>query len=226
MDNIPMERGEMIMKLWDSAEKKALLRKFTEIHYEFLHNDMEEWINYIPKKYRKTAIMHSKNRAIGQRYRYLLITVNPREGSNMSRFMTKVYKYLKKKWIKKSMTCIEWRNEDKGLHMHSKVWLMEGKKPYDCKREVFNTFKEMLGNKLHVDILYSNIDGCFEKYIRGLKRGQPKSNYDHNVRLRKEHNIPDILENEMENVKVDDVIEDFKVEDQKLVIDDLEAECV
>ena len=87
------------------------------------------------------------------------------------------------------MYCIEWREGDKGMHAHIKIWLNENKNPYRCKGEFYNTFKSLVGNKQHVNIRYSNTDGCFEEYIMGIKDGEFKKNRENDIRNRDECKI-------------------------------------
>lgn len=163
-------------KCWNECKDNAVRRLIREYHYDVLRKDGISLGMFVPTKYKKgiTEYIESRN---GNRYKYIMITVNPNEDVEHKLFCKKIRKALKKVWINNWMYCIEWRDGEKGMHAHIKIWLDENKNPYRCKGEFYNTFKHVVGNKQHINIRYSNTDGCFEKYIMGIKDGEKKKNY-------------------------------------------------
>lgn len=131
------------------------------------------------------------------KWKYLFITVNFKEmdledPNNIGNILKKTMKITAKKWVNKAMYCYETRGLMKGLHVHMKIWVDPKKKIYDCQREVYNTVKELVGNQRHVDRRYSNIDGCFEEYIRGIKGKVRKANYENDKLFRKRYGLDDV----------------------------------
>lgn len=134
------------------------------------------------------------------RYKFIMFTINPVEGTNLELFKRKLIKATKKTWIKKFMYCLEVRkrNHTEGgyLGMHAHMWteVDNDKYSYDCKREMYNTFKNLVGNKMHVNCRYSNNENAFKDYIRGFKRGIEKDCMHVTEEFRKENNIKDIYD--------------------------------
>lgn len=112
--------------------------------------------------------------------------------NNIGNILKKTMKITAKKWVNKAMYCYETRGLMKRLHVHMKIWVDPKKKIYDCQREVYNTVKELVGNQRHVDRRYSNIDGCFEEYIRGIKGKVRKANYENDKLFRKRYGLDDV----------------------------------
>ncbi len=162
----------------------AVSKIFKEFHYDRLLKYSDELIEQIEDVY-KDDFKDWIGERQSNRYKYIMFTINPKEGVNVEEFLKKIKKMLTKKWIKQYLYCIEWRSECMtGMHAHIKCWICDKKNPYHCKREVYNTFKYLVGNKSHVHPRYSNRKGCFDDYINGIKDGKPKefSEYDRNSR--------------------------------------------
>lgn len=123
-----------------------------------------------------------------------LITINPKDTVPLNRFYDRVERAMSKKWIKKSQWCFEWRNGDKGLHSHGLI-LYDKKRPSEIKREFINTFKSMIGNNMHVNFkpVFTKIefDRCVD-YLKGIKKGNKKNNYDEDKNNREKYNLKDI----------------------------------
>lgn len=127
-----------------------------------------------------------------------LVTINPKDDVPLDRFVNRVERSMKKKWIKKSSWCFEWRKNDTGLHAHAVI--EHGKKRFsEIKREFLNTFKTMIGNEMHINIKYINDKISMDRtinYLKGIKKGNKKSNFDEDIKNRKKYNLEDIYTNE------------------------------
>lgn len=193
-----MEEYQKLKKKRDFAVEcfeKAAKKVACEYYYEAIHKDPGMLNNFLPDSEVENIKEYVLSKEYGQRYKYLMITVNPKEGMCLTAFHKQIRKSVKKIFIAKSMYCFEWRNIDEGLHCHIKIWLKKRKKEvYNIKREFYNTFKHLVGNKQHVNARYSNRDGCFEDYIMGMKAGKPKDTHQVDVEMRKKHGLKDIYE--------------------------------
>lgn len=174
----------------DEAIKKIL----KEFHYDKLINDPDAMGNEVPE-FAKDELISWMEQRNSNRYKYAMITINPKEDTDVFRFVKKIQKASTKTWIKHFMWCIEWREINKGMHCHMKVWIEESKNPYRIKGEMYNTFKHMVGNKLHINIRYSNREGCFEEYIKGYKDGQIKDHHQASLIMRQKCNLNDVYRN-------------------------------
>jgi len=91
------------------------------------------------------------------------VTVNPKEGTPISTILKLCDNIVKKKWVKNVHYSLEQRGKDPstmgtGIHVH---FLFKGSdKPVSqIHREIFNTVKNYVGNKLHV-----KLQVCDESY--------------------------------------------------------------
>ncbi|WP_445775567.1 hypothetical protein, partial [Shewanella sp.] len=162
------------LKVFTIAREKAFEKLFKEFWYDKSLKTAEITDDYIPEVCKEEFQKYVGKRGKA-RYKYLLITINFKPDVDFEMAYKQFEKYTKKKWIDKCINCFEWRKEmtkddNGGMHIHSKVWIADKKNPYKCKGEVYNTFKNLVGNKLHVNVRYSNAEGCFEDYIAGLKK--------------------------------------------------------
>ena len=109
---------------------------FKEYHYDKFLNNPSLLDDFVPA-YARGEFQKYCGKRTSKRYKYVMFTINFKEGVDMDDVKKKYVKYVMKKWLLKSMSCFEWRKMDKGMHIHSKVWLDEEKNPYECKREVY-----------------------------------------------------------------------------------------
>lgn len=174
------QREKTVLKLAEQYYRDMIIEE-PSIAKDYVPDGMQdEFQKYCVKRY-------------GGRYKWIIFTVNFKPKATLGDVIKKVTKCVKKKWITRYLLCYETRNHrGEGIHIHMKVWLEEGKKPYDCKREMFNTFKNLVENRMHVNCRYSNRDGCFEEYIKGIKGGEKKQNYEFDRVWRKEHGLTDV----------------------------------
>lgn len=168
-----LENQKRYLECLEKARKKII----QEFLYERLRNTPEKIIELLPKNDHKEYIAYNKERN-SSRYKYVMCTVNFKEDISIKVILKKIEKALAKTWVIQAMYCLEQRAEygedASGIHAHIKIWIREGKNPYKCKGELYNTFKGVVGNKLHVNMRYSNVEGCFEEYIKGYKKGKEK----------------------------------------------------
>lgn len=186
---------------WENIKKKVVHKRIGEYLYDMMQKEPDMMKRYVPKTEWKKFRQYTQERG-SNRYKYCMITINPREGIDVDHFVKKVCKAVKKTWVRCYGWCIEWRkylppspfNDGGGIGMHAHVVIefKKGKNPYRAKGEFYNTFKHLVGNRKHVDIKYSNRDGAFLDYVQGLKGGKPKENAKWDNHLRGLHEIPTV----------------------------------
>lgn len=164
------------LTLFANERENAMKKLAKEYWYDKLIEESELWRDYVPKNLRDDFGKYVTKRKGCNRYKYLLFTINFTEGTDVGNAVKKVEKCVHKKWIKSALYCFEWRGSDNGFHCHLRCEIIKDKNAYRCKGEVYNTFKHMVGNKMHVNLRYSNSDNAFVDYVKGLKKGKPKAN--------------------------------------------------
>jgi len=131
----------------------------------------------------------------GTHWKYAMVTLNPRNDVNWQMLICIGDKICQKKWIKRGMGNIEWRNGKDGMHMHLKIIKRDNytKNFSSVRTEIYNTCQHILGNKQHLNIKFNNgeNDKVFDDYIMGIKKGEHKKNYDEDIKNRKEFGIDD-----------------------------------
>lgn len=169
----------------------AKTKLWREFWYYRLTDHQDEMGNYTVCKLAPDSIrsemsnwLNKKAKMRGTKYKYCMFTINFKEEIDIEYIKKKLKKCLTKNWIEQYIYCYEWRDIDKGMHVHLKTWIKEGKVVYNCKKEVYNTFKDLVGNKLHVNVRYSNRNDCFNEYIKGYKLGQVKPTHIHDCVMR------------------------------------------
>lgn len=129
---------------------------------------------------RDKGIMDSYIRKSRHGYRYFMFTINPKPEVTLSEFHKKIKKCITKKWIGKWMYNLEQRSDDcqniYGIHCNIFIEVAGYKRPSDCMREVYNTFKNCVGHKRHV-CMRKNVDKArnFIRYCMGKKADENKS---------------------------------------------------
>lgn len=128
------------------------------------------------------------------------ITINPKNEISFADFEAKMRKFLTRKWIKEYYATFEQRSEDYknpfGFHCHALLVVSESKRKSEILRETFNSFKDMVGNKLHCDVRNYPYSFFADKmaYLRGEKDDEAKDRKVEADRLwRNEIGIPDII---------------------------------
>lgn len=187
------EQMEMIYQERERAVRKQIYYyEYDKINNEPFKN-LEAWV---PKDYLEGIGDYIAKKGVNK-WKYLMVTINFKDYDLediglVKTLIKKINKVTKKKWIDQAMWCYETRDLMKGLHVHMKIWVNKKKKIYECKREIFNTVKDHVGSKRHVNHRYSNIDGCFENYIRGIKAKEIKPNNDNDIIFRRKYELQDV----------------------------------
>lgn len=132
---------------------------------------------------------------------FIFLTVNPKPSVNLLELKKAVEKCHTKKWIAEFAYAYEQRGiipgEYPGIHVHSIIKYRE-KKLSEIKREIQNTFKNLIGNAKHCDIkvLITKFLPDKEKYIQGLKGDEEKFAKSLNdINMRKDYGLDRIYSN-------------------------------
>lgn len=164
-------------KLIDYAQQAAF-KKIWESAYRnhFIEFDDLLKINCFPHE---KDIMDNYLRLIKTGYKYIFIVVNPRPEISLGVMRKYMNKCLKKCWIGKHMWQFEQRgdceeNRGIGVHMNALCEVTKIKKLCQMKFEIYNTFKNIVGNKLHVVVKGSHDPKNFWNYMNGIKKGEKK----------------------------------------------------
>lgn len=167
------------------ACKKAIRKILMEYNYERLIKDNEVLLHMVPEHFQEDfkTYMENRRKAYKIRYKYAMFTINFKENMDYKEIYKKTLKCLEKKWIKDHLARFECRDFNKesnewiGIHLHFWCEIIDNKNVYHCKREVYNTFKHLVGNKQHVNVKYSNAPDAFKQYVLGIKNNEYKPNY-------------------------------------------------
>lgn len=170
--------------------RKGIGKLVREYAYDCALNDVDILDKYIPKVELENMKEWVESRQ-SNRYKYAMFTISPNKDVDIAIFHKSIEKCVKKVWINHYLYCIEW-GENEGVHCHLKTWIDKNKNPYRCKGEVANTFKKCGG--CNINVRYSNRDGCFEDYIKGVKNGEPKVTYDDDCLKRQKYGLQPIYE--------------------------------
>lgn len=175
-----------IAKIHEEEKFNAIRKHCREYWYEFYKEYPAEIklagvSEYIKKRYQQNL------------EKIYMVTVNPVEGTDINIFLKKIEKCTNKKWVKHFMYCVEWRDMDKGLHCHIRLETRVPKKPSHIQRECYNTFKHLVGNVKHVNVRFGRREDAYVDYIKGIKDGKPKSNSEHDKKLRQHYGISDYI---------------------------------
>lgn len=199
-ENIPdvfLEKRAII----DSAREKAMKDLWVCAFKDHYRNHIEELAQFASPEER--GILDNYSRKIRNGIKFAFFTVNVREGVYVEFLMDKISKMLSKCWIKEYMYCIEQRGENEetmgsGLHAHILVSLNKYKRPSDCKREVYNTFRNLVDNKLHVN-MRSGMDGKnFANYILGNKSHDKMDKVDMDILWRENMGIENVYSSDLD----------------------------
>lgn len=176
------------MDLWDiiNFEKKEVAKlaiEFAKIHKKARDKkwmdmclweiDKDKTRLYIPGETEFNERVDRYYDRYSSSKKYCLLTVNPNMDVPLGYLIQQTEKCTKKKWFSDYIYCYEQRSENmedlgKGIHMHM-LFKCGKKSQRDIKKEVYNTFKNMVKNNLAINFKFTNDwDGC-EKYIKGNK---------------------------------------------------------
>lgn len=186
----PLEKGKPLNTVrFHNAKFKAQEKLFVLYWGDYYNNNSEDLLKYIPPE-RQEDFQKYVAKSKGKRWKYAMYTINFGPGVELNVIKKYTEKCLKKKWILDPIYCYETRGRDenggfKGVHVHMRVQFHEDKNPYEGRREVYNTFKHVVGNKQHINVRYSNRDDAFIEYIAGYKKGEKKEHHsvDHELNV-------------------------------------------
>lgn len=96
---------------------------------------------YVPKDETMKTMLHNQMDALATKPPFMLVTVNPRNNVSLKDFKKKIEKIVKKKSVLTYAYVYEVRRKDEGLHSH--ILLEYDDKPYNFKRGIKNTVKNI-----------------------------------------------------------------------------------
>ncbi len=170
--------------------REALVKHYKQIAYDYIQDNLENYqftlFPTINSYYKNEYIPNRKNSK--DRYKYIMITVNPYKNVGIDALMKCYNKCIKKKYIVNSLSCLEWTKEAQlpedngGLHIHMRFEI-DAKDPYRIKGEVYNTFKNVTEPQC-VSARYSNRESAFLDYIKGKEKGEIKDCMTYTTRYR------------------------------------------
>jgi len=176
---------------YNEGKSCALRRMFTKYWTDRLWDKAIELEEYVPPdEFADFLAWMQRKKKYGQ-YKYYLVTINPEEGKlNCDLLCQKWKRWKTKKWIGKSVACIEWREHNTGMHLHAKIMINRVMKKKKIKESLVRTFGKYVGNNYHINLIGSNRKGCFSDYIIGKRKGKWKENHSFDVMNRESNNIP------------------------------------
>lgn len=187
---------------WDKGRSEAI-RQFSKTYHlrNFIRVFQESGelpVEMITEK--EKSIQLEEFQRISTKPPYILITINTSPDVIYDDLFKKVQKFLKKKTISNYIGCFEIRKiEDgtyKGLHCHILVKYED--KPYNFKRGVKNTFKNVCdSNNPHIlNFVYISQDRLDNEidYIKGIKCEKKQVGVQLCKEWRAEINIPEYFE--------------------------------
>lgn len=171
-------RQSAYLKMWQNAWRQEFTR-----NPDLLKDDLccpgEKLImdNYIKK--------------LRNGFEFAMFVVNFRPDVELEDILVKIRKCLKKIWFKDWMWNLEQRGEcaeemGKGIHFNLYIELESYKRPSDMHREIYNTFKHLVNNKMCVCGRYAHDGENFKNYVMGIKADKSKERmmiFDRNWRL-------------------------------------------
>lgn len=185
MEARDMEVAYTKRMIYSECRNKAIKKLLQEYNYENLIKEGYDYLkDFVPETNEEDFKdwLNKRRECYNSRYRYIMFTINFKEGIDLQLMKKKVLKSVTKKWILHYHYQYECRGFDgrkwTGIHIHMVCEIKEDKNAYNCKREMYNTFKDCVGNKQHVNVRYSNRDKAFVDYVNGYKGGEKKENFD------------------------------------------------
>lgn len=182
MDLELQEHSEHISRI-RRAKEKALDKILTFAYENYYKNDVNRMVNRFWDKSEIEIISNYIKKCKGGSYKYAFITVNPNSitNDNLTHFIKKIDKCCRKIWVERCLWCLEQRGDSReladqghGIHAHILLEIKNGKRSSEIRRETYNTFKHLVGNRNHVNIIFSMVDSNFVNYISGQKKDPSK----------------------------------------------------
>lgn len=168
-------------KLHAAARSHVMQKTFRE-YYKYLMDEDPTQVFDTPEQQRVYDYVQAKKDAQIKEYKstHIFITINPKPDIDFNTFRSRVEKVIKKKWIKVFNYCFEQRGETEatlgqGFHCHLQVNRPSDKVPAHCTREIYNTFKDLVGNTKAIDFSFRKDPAPGYKYIIGEKKDISKT---------------------------------------------------
>lgn len=181
------------------ARKQVLRKAYESLYSEQLEANPEAYLKlYFDDTIDTELVDHiNDKKSIRKGYKRYMITVNPKPDVELDALINKIKKATKKIYIKNYQYTIEWRKLDAGMHTHIIIDMdpTREKKMSEVHREFFYTFRDLVGNKLHVNIIGTTRSTGFDDYIRGIQEGEPKSTHEVSEIMRKKFNLEQVYTN-------------------------------
>lgn len=158
------------------ANDKAIGQLMKKMMIAYYQDSPELLLEYVPDNIKAYYSKYMSRLKSG--CQDFLVTINP-EGNKMP---AEIYPYLtkalKKKFLKNYYGCFEFRNGSfEGCHVHLLIRTNKSKKRSEIQREFHNTFKDIVGNRMHVHVISTNSPQNMVEYVEGKKKGERKDNY-------------------------------------------------
>lgn len=191
MDEIKIMREEFFNK----CRLKALEKIMIEFNYDNIMENKEYAISYVPEYLNEEFDnwMSDRQESLVRRHKYAMFTINFIEDISFRVMKKKVLKAISKKWVKNPIIRWECRGTEqhynwkwKGIHVHIRCEIDGNKNCYRCVGEMYNTFKDIVGCRKHVNARYGDREDSFIEYCKGYKRGKKKEFFDEDEALNSE----------------------------------------
>jgi len=178
----------------EEGKSNALSRIFTKFWTDYYWENTIELEEFCTPDVFPLVVKWMQTKKVYGQFHYYLITINPIEGIMKCGDLFKLWKkWKRKKWIEKSIACIEWRDVNNGMHLHAKIMLNKKMKRSHIRQSLIRTFKKYVGNNMHIHLVGSNRKGCFADYIRGKRKNRFKKNHSFDLMNRKFNKIPEVF---------------------------------
>lgn len=195
----PVINREELERIKKASFSRVLGKIYDEYYADALEND--------PDYLKDTDIAKDVNAIMAKRHEkqqgakstHCFVTVNTKPDTPLADLMRKVEKALKKKWITDWMYCFEQRgtiDKDMGKGIHVHILINRGTEPAKLKKEMRNTFKDLVGNAdcpNHINFGWRTTPSDVIKtqnYIKGIKKDTAKdAKHDADVQWRADNNL-------------------------------------
>lgn len=147
------------------------------------------------------SVLHKKVEAeVKARAKIFWVTVNPHDNVSVPEFVSRVEKVLQRSFVSNCEYAFEQRGKTesevgKGLHVHIMFDKPASMSPSQLQTRLYNSFKDMCGNKKHIDVrVYpATFRSDKHEYLSGSKDDPAKlSSVLVNDAFRKKFNLKDI----------------------------------
>lgn len=179
IDSSDIITPELGADCYQDGMRKALTKVFTEYHHDRFMKSPYEYLEFLHTEEKDDLVKWLNVRKKAKRYAYVFIVVNPKPDITLPQIVSRIEKTLKKKWIDSYLYSIEQRSitlkdMGRGIHINFLFELNKDKSPWQCKKEVYNTWKDCVGSVKAVYHAFSNNPTNFINYIQGIKKDKNK----------------------------------------------------